>query len=173
MAFTVEDETGLPEANAYVTVAEFKAYWDDRGFDYSSFTDPDDFQVAIIKATDYIENRFRTRFKGSREFEDQSLSFPRLRLYDEDGRLVTGLPIRLKHATSEYTKRALSAELSPDFVTDDTGQRVVRKKEVVGPIEEETQYVEAGGIAIYRPYPTADALLEEYIIASGGRTMRA
>lgn len=173
MAFTVEDETGLEDANAYITVAEFKAYWDDRAFDYSSYTDPDDLQVAIIKATDYIENRFRTRFKGSREFEDQSLSFPRLNLFDEDGRLVTGLPTLLKHSTAEYAKRALTAELAPDFDIDDTGQRVTRKKEKVGPIEEETQYVEAGGIAIYRPYPSADALLQEYIIASGGRTMRA
>ena len=172
MAFTVEDETGLATANAYISVAEFEAYWDDRGFVHSSYNSAAK-QTAIIKATDYIENRYRTRFKGSREFnETQNLSFPRVRLYDEDGNLVSGLPKRLKYATAEYAKRALIAELAPDPTVDDTGQRVVRKREKVGPIEEETQYVEAGAINIFKPYPAADLLLQEYI-APAGRTMRA
>lgn len=172
MAFTVEDETGLEDANAYISLAEFKAYWDDRGYDYSSITD-ENIQIAIIKATDYIENRYRKRFRGTREFTAQALSFPRLRLYDEDGRLVEGLPTRLKNATAEYAKRAITAELAPDPTIDDRGQKVTRFREKVGPIEEETQYSEAGGIAIYRPYPAADALLQEYIMPAGGRTMRA
>lgn len=171
MAFTVEDGTGLAAANAYITVAEFKAYWDDRGYDYSSHTD-DNIQVAIIKATDYIENRFRKRFRGSREFEDQALSFPRLRLYDEDGELIEGLPNRLKHSTAEYAKRALSVELAPDPTVNASGQRVVRERTKIGPIEEDTQFVEAGGINIFKPYPSADLLLQEYI-APSGRTVRA
>lgn len=172
MAFIVEDETGLIDANAYITLVEARAYWDDRGFVHTGFTDAQT-QIAIIKATDYIENRFRTRFKGSREFEDQALSFPRIDLFDEDGRLVTGLPDRLKSATTEYTQRALSAELAPDPVVDDTGLQVSRKKEKVGPIEEETAYVVGGATSIFQPYPNADRLLQEYLAASGGRTARA
>lgn len=168
----VEDETGLEDANSYSTLAEFKTYWDNRGYDYSSDTD-DQISIALIKATDYIENRFRTRFRGSREFDDQSLSFPRLYLYDEDGRLVTGLPIRLKNATIEYTKRALTAELASDPIAlDDSGMPVTMLREKVGPIETETQYSAGSAIVIYKPYPSADALLQEYITASGGKATR-
>ena len=172
MAFIVEDETGLDDANAYITLVEARAYWDDRGFIHAGFDDAVT-QIAIIKATDYIENRFRAQFKGTREFEDQALSFPRLDLFDEDGRLVLGLPDRLKFATTEYTQRALLAELAPDPVVDDTGLQVTRKKEKIGPIEEETQYSDVGGISIFQPYPAADRLLQEYLAASGGKVSRA
>ncbi len=171
MAFTVEDNTGLETANAYITVAYFDDYWTDRGADYSATTDAAK-QVAIIKATDYVENRYRKRFKGSIEFPAQALSFPRLGLYDENGTLVEGIPARLKNAISEYAKRALTAELLSDPTVDDTGQRIVRKREKIGPIDEETQYVEAGGVSLFKPYPAADLLLQSYITAGGG-TMRA
>lgn len=172
MAFTLEDGTGLAGANAYISAAEFDAYWTDRGFDTSALSTAQK-QVAIIKATDYIENRYRTRFKGSREFELQALSFPRVRLYDEDGRKVEGLPTKLKQATAEYAKRALTAELAPDPTTDARGQKVTRFKEKIGPLEEETQYSEAGSASSFKPYPAADKLLQEYVTASGGRLTRA
>lgn len=172
MTFTVEDETGLEDANAYITIEEFEAYWDDRGYDSSGVTDPNK-RIAIIKATDYIENRFRTMFKGIPEFEIQALSFPRLNLYDNAGRLVSGLPVRLKSATAEYAKRALTSDLVSDPTVDATGFNVTRKRTKVGPIEKETEYANAGNPTTFKPYPSADKLLQEYIVLSGGRTVRA
>ena len=98
MTFTVEDETGLEDANAYITIDEFEAYWDDRGYNSSAVSDGNK-QIAIIKATDYIENRFRECFKGVPEFTIQALSFPRLCLYDKAGRLVSGLPTCLLYTS--------------------------------------------------------------------------
>lgn len=172
MAFTVEDETGLDDANAYITIDEFEAYWDDRGYDSSGVSDPNK-QVAIIKATDYIENRYRTQFKGSKEFVGQALSFPRLNLYDLDGCLVSGLPNKLKFATAEYAKRALTAELAPDPTVDASGFNVISDRKKLGPIEKELHFANGGTPTIYKPYPSADKLLVEYLNGSNGRLMRA
>lgn len=176
MAFVIEDGTGISNANALVSDTEFDDYWTDRGTTFSGGTAPELLalkKVAIINATSYMENRFRTRFKGTREFQDQALSFPRLHLYDEDGRIVLGLPDRLKHACIEYAFRALNNDLAPDPIVDATGLKVIKTKEKVGPIVEEIEYAETSSAAIYNPYPTADALLQEYLMPSGGTVMRA
>lgn len=171
MTFTVEDETGLDDANAYITIAEFEGYWDDRGYDSSSVSDANK-QVAIIKATDYIENRHRLLFKGTREFEGQALSFPRLNLYDFEGYVVSGLPTRLKHAVAEYAKRALTAELAPDPTVDESGFNVLSTRKKIGPLEKEIQFANGGTPTIYKPYPSADKLLSEYINGSSSRIQR-
>ena len=85
MAFTVEDGNGLPDANAYVDVAFADEYFADRGnTDWAAATDPNK-QVAIVKATDYIDKAFGPRFLGQKAFVsypadetvDQALEFPR------------------------------------------------------------------------------------------------
>lgn len=102
----------------------------------------------------------------------QPLSFPRLYLEDSDGFRINGIPDLLKQAGAEYAVRAISANLLPDPVVDDTGRAVVRKKERVGPIEEETEYA-AGGVVtqLLRPYPAADRLLVPFL-KSGSRVIR-
>jgi hypothetical protein len=171
MAFTLEDGTGLANSNAYISVSEFDAYWDDRGFVHSGFTNSQK-QVAIIKATDFIELKYRTKFKGKILEDVQALSFPRISLYDNAGRVIEGIPVRLKQATAEYAKRALTEELISDPTLDVSGNAIVSKTEKVGPIEESTTFSQ-GSPQLFKNYPAADRLLEEYITAAGGRTMRA
>ena len=100
----------------------------------------------------------------------QSLSFPRINLLDREGLRVLSIPEKLKQATAEYAVRAVSSAITlmPDPVIDDTGRTVVSKREVVGPIEEETKYEAGGALSqVLRPYPTADRLLAEYIASVG------
>ncbi len=66
MALIIENGSGVRTANSYITVAEYKAYHTARGADSvlnSEFTDPE-IEYGIIKATDYIEQRFGRLFKG-------------------------------------------------------------------------------------------------------------
>ncbi len=164
MAFLVEDETGLAAANSYTTVAEFKVYHDDRGNDYQTKISSDvDIQRNLILATDYIEGRWR--FKGTREFgADQGLSFPRSSLYDREGRLVSGLPAKLKNATSEYALRVADAPLYTEPTTDASGLRKKRTK--IGPIE--VEFMDGDVVKVIRAYPLADRMLQEYVVAGGG-----
>jgi len=99
---------------------------------------------------------------------EQHLVFPRSGLYTTDGAEVIGVPLKVRKATAEYAVRALAATLSPDPTWDARFQAVASYKTKVGPIEEETHYGAGGAISAMKPYPAADALLEEFIEAGGG-----
>jgi len=65
-----------PRANSYVTVAEFQAFFLARA---DSLQDADDEQTeaALIKATDYMAQKWRLTWKGSRVQAFQPLDWPR------------------------------------------------------------------------------------------------
>lgn len=172
MAFEVEIGDGSETANSYASVAEFQAYWDDRGFDYSPFAPDAKIEQALVKATDYIDQTNRFLFRGHPKTSEQALCFPRCYLYDFRGQLIEGVPTRVKYATIEYAKRVLEGtELYPDPETDATGQLILKKREEVGPIVEDTTYSESGVVTI-KPFPAADSLLDEFIVRGSNRTIR-
>lgn len=127
MALTVEDGTGLSAADSYISLADFKAYCDDRGYDYSAFSDTV-IEQKLRLAADYIDGNYR--FKGTRESASQALEFPRDGLTDWSGLTITGLPVKVTHAASEAAFAALGGEdLTPNL---DRGGMI--KSESVGPI---------------------------------------
>lgn len=164
--FKVEDGTGLSDATSYTSVAEFDAYFADRGIDVSALNTPQK-QYLLIKATDYVEQRWGMLFKGLREFDCQALSFPRLALTNRDGRDVEGVPGKLKYAVCEYAWKLNTAPLFPDL--GDRSSQVTRLRQRVGPLEEETQYSSVAGSSTLpiQPYPQADRYLAEYVFPSG------
>lgn len=155
--FTVESGSGDSGSNAYLSVAAVDTHHTDRGNTaWDDFTNTDK-QTAIIRASDYIDKRFGTRFVGLRKTKEQGLEWPRLDAFDQDGYLLSGpdaLPRQLLRAAAEYALRAAiyivlapdaplpvpqqdltdSAAVRPDQV--ETGQ-VIRSREKVGPLEEE------------------------------------
>ena len=171
MAFTVEDGSVVAGANALLSVAEFKAYHDERGNSYAGKTDAE-IEKAIVKGTDYIVVRWEHRLKGYPVEVDQALPFPRKCLRDRYGNLLAddAVPNKVKYAVAEYAMRALADALMPDPVVETTGQ-VIQKREKVGPIEEETTYSEGTQVMV-KPYPAADRLLTEYVMPTG-RVIRA
>ena len=81
MAIVIEDGTvlgGSPPPNSYATIAQFKAFYSDRGNDTLGVdTDNVEIEAALIKATDYMAQRLRMLWKGSRVAAFQSLDWPR------------------------------------------------------------------------------------------------
>lgn len=173
MAFVVEDGSGLEDSNSYASVEDFKLYWDDRGYDYTEFAPDALIEEALVRATDYIETNYGLSFKGIQLTSAQALSWPRSYVYDRRGCLIEGIPVKLKQATFQYAKRALTADLQPDPEVDSTGQLVLEKEEEVGPLKERTKYSESGLVFITKPFPAADTLLQEFTNSSNGRTIRA
>lgn len=173
MAFTVEDGTGVADANSYTTDTFADAYFADRNDATWAAADTVSKQTALIKATDYIELRFKDRWKGILAPEATTLSFPRQYMYDRKGQIIDfatdGIPTDIQKATAEYALRALSADLLPDPTVADSGQAIKRTFDKVGPIETEVEY--EGGASrpdLIRPYPTADRLLLFWIAGAGG-----
>lgn len=170
MAFTVQNDQGtVAGANAYVTVAEFKAYHTDRGNSWSTATDTA-IEQGIVKATDYLDYRFR--YVGNLLNIDQTTEWPRVGAFNRSRFLVAGIPDEIKQACSEYALRALSAELNPDPERDASGRTVQSKSEAVGPISESVTYV-AGAVLQMPAYPAADRrLISSGLTRSGNVVVR-
>jgi hypothetical protein len=171
MAFTVEDGTGVAGANAYIDLDYANAYHAERG--NSGWTGVDEVrQQAIVRATDYVETRWGTQFRGAPEFWEtpQGLSFPRLYIYDHLGTAIEGVPDLLKRAIAEYALRALNAALMPDPSRPESGVSgpVTSVRERVGPIESETRYAFGVVTPEMVSYPAADRLVRQLIARNGG-----
>jgi hypothetical protein len=166
MAFTVEDGTGVAEANSYATIEDANGYFAERSI--AAWTGTDELkQSYLIRATDYIEGRFGQRFRGEAEFPNvpQGLSFPRIGIDGQEG-----VPLCLKRATFEYALRAATGALAPDPAYETNGMTLASKRTKVGPIETELAYKQSSGAVppAFRPYPAADMLLRPLLKPSDG-----
>lgn len=80
MAIIIEDGTlpgGSPPPNSYVTVAQFQAFYEARNDTTLSEADDTEVEAGLIKATDYMTQRLRLVWKGSRVTAFQPLDWPR------------------------------------------------------------------------------------------------
>ncbi len=198
MAFTPETGSGLATANSYISEAEADAYHVERGNTVWSAASQANKETALVRATDYVDKRFRRKYRGCKATQAQALQWPRTDAYDNEERLISGRPVELQQAVAEYAIRALAIhELSPDAprtvntqshvtgVTNPTGAVGSPQKfrEKLGPIEEETSFLNAGmshaaagntsksslvSDFFIPEYPAADMLLEPILTAARG-----
>lgn len=129
MAIIVEDGTGLPNAESYISLLEADDYHADRGnSDWINLTGEKK-EIALRKATDYLIQEYRNRWKGQRSFLGQALDWPRSGVAIDEGFNVdyNVIPKDVKNACAELGLRA-----SIQALVKDQGQRVV--SESVGPI---------------------------------------
>lgn len=165
----VEDGTGVTGANSYGAVLDADAYFDDRGNGAWDALSNLAKEQSLVKATDYIEQRFGGRFIGEMTESDQALAWPRTNAseFADDE-----IPLKLKYACYEYAYRASQAPLAPDLVIDDSGFQKTVTDEKVGPIE--IQYETVGSrlygpkIYLLRPYPGADMYLRGLVLPTSG-----
>jgi hypothetical protein len=175
MTLVVEDGHGLPTANAYIDVAFADAYFSLRGITAWASAVSADKEIAIVKATDYIDTVWGWKFLGTKanaktnppDFAvDQALEWPRM--YQRQD-LPIALPPQLQKACAEYALRALlnATPLLPDPEVQANGLQITSTTDTVGPITTSATYLAAGSIDITRPYPAADLLLKKLVRASG------
>lgn len=133
MALVVEDGSGLPAAESYLSVADFKAYCDARGVSYSAYTDAQ-IEQALRRGTAYLDATYLACFGGLRmQGRAQALEWPRSGATDVYGYPVASddVPGEIEKATAEAAIRelasagTLSADLDPRQTTH----------EKVGPLE--------------------------------------
>ena len=170
MALILEDGSGVTGANAYADRTFADAYFSDRG--HAAWTGTDDEKdIALIKATDYIQQRFQGGWLGDKVNHSYPLCWPRQNVDDGKGRLrfdYNEIPTELKKATAEYALRALTTELITDPTTN--GLEVVEESKEVGPIKTKKKYSQMGRSksslvrdSIFKEYPTADMHIESLL----------
>ena len=164
MAFTLEDGTGVADANTWTSVLFADTYFAERGIVAWAGVDAVK-EVALIQAADYIHGRFGMRWLpvGEQEVTAEAL-------YTFGGTI----PVQLKRAQCQYAVRALTAKLMPDPVVDENGITLVVTQKVLGPLEKKLQRVgnPMGNPQLLRNYPEADILLSSLLIPSSGRAYR-
>lgn len=169
MSFIVQTpDAPLSTANAYISVATFKTYHDDRGGDYSGSSD-EEIEDAIVRATDYIDSRWT--FAGSRDDLDQSTECPRSGVYDPiTGYEVDYYPPELEEACAEYGISALASSLYPSPNVDATGLQVKITRKKADVIEKETEYFH--GKSAKKAWPIADGKMRKTrLLTSTRRTI--
>jgi hypothetical protein len=155
MSLTVEDGTGLADADSYVSVAQADAYHSAMGNSgWSGETVA--LEAALRRATQYIDARYT--FRGVRLNPAQALAFPRV----TDCAAAAWPPRNLVAACAELALRALSGALVADE------DPVAVTKEVVGPIEVDYAAPRNGGQV---RFSIVDNLLREFT-SSGGMRLR-
>lgn len=134
--FVVEDGTGLTDATAYISVDDFKQYWDNFGYDYSALDDSD-ISVLINKSTRVLDGRYLMMWPGARKVDDQSLAWPRLYADYVDGVDIDSdsVPPEIENAVCEFAYASASGtDIAP--VIPPTGIILQEKYKVEGAVEE-------------------------------------
>lgn len=199
--FVVEDGNGLPDANAYVTLAYANDYFASRGVaSWASVADADK-QTAIVRSTDYIETVFGAKFLGSKAFvavppdpaTDQALSFPRdsriafignanysdIQYLDFGNNAFQGAPLvkpvampaALLKGCCEYALRAITNATLLKDPTRDASGAMVTGKSTTVGPIVTSLQFYPNSIEVVSAYPAADMLLKT-LCNTGGRAIR-
>lgn len=161
----LEDGTGVPNADSYVTVAEADAYVTARGLGLSWLAlDDAAKQAYLVRAVDYMAAAYRGRWKGYRRATLQGLDWPRQGVMLTDlpyGALVqyNTIPEEVKRAQIELALRQMTRADNP--LMQDLERGVL--SETVGPLS--TTY------DTHSPqqtrYAQVDNMLAPYLASSG------
>ena len=117
--------------DAYVSINDADAYWADRNNTAWEGASDEDKEKALREATAFIDGTYEDRWIGDHPASSsQVLAWPRNGAVDSEGRSVTGIPQRVKDATSRLALDAISEFLSQ---AEDRGGRIQSAK--VGPLE--------------------------------------
>ena len=160
MALIIEDGSGVPGANSYVTVEEIKTYNNARGTSLPS-TD-EDIEKLAVQAFDYVES-FRSQYQGTKTNPQYPQCWPRTGVVIDGYYEVpsNAIPQELRDASCQATGDAAEQDLMPT-----QGPAVVKEKVDVL----EVQYAEptqTGGMNPEPAFPKVDSKLEPLFNTGG------
>lgn len=157
MALIVEDGTGKPDAEAYMSVADADAYFAARGNDAWAALDTVAKEIALRKGSDYMAGTYTDQWKGERVSAVQALDWPRKCVRVERFHLPsTAVPSAVARANAEMAVRSIGGDLQAD-------QSSQVKQETVGPIT----VVYSDGARQGVKYSAVDGLLSSLLRGGG------
>lgn len=168
MALVVEDGTVVSGAESYITVAAADTYHSNRG--NTEWDDLDDTtkEQLLRKATDYMTQKYRERWKGDRVSLTQPLDWPRESVKVYYGETLweefddESVPDAVVNACAELALKANTEDLMADLTRGIT-------REKIGPLE--TEYDTNSPQA--KRFKAIDAMLKPYLMNTQGFGIRA
>lgn len=143
--------------SAYATEAEAGDYCDARALS------PEPTDEALLRASEYIDARFRARFPGRKlGGRAQVREWPRSGAFDADGDPIIGVPDEIKAATIEAAIREERepGSLSPDVVPG----KIVRSASVDGAVS--VTYADATASGMVPMLSAVEGLLSAILISA-------
>jgi hypothetical protein len=141
MALVVETGAGISGADSYASVAVIDAYWGNR--QHTAFYTAWNAASAEVKegaareASEYLDARLATSYRGIRKGYLQGLEWPRSEARDDDDFDLPALPPQLIKATCELASRAVTKPLLPDTALKGV---ITKKSSKAGPAATSTDY---------------------------------
>lgn len=162
MTLIVENGAGLPNANCYISLADFKAYFSIRGTDISAYSDSDIEAAIVVAALDWIDGQHT--FTDIKLAESQSMEFPR---YDTE----IGLPTKIVHANAKAGLLQLHGSLLVDTSALDLDGEVESSSKSVGTLSKSVSYRSGTSQRYSRVIPRdLTMLLQPYLAYSSTKT---
>ena len=165
MALVIEDGSLVSGANSYVSLADAIQYATDRGYDVDLLTEP-----LLLKGADYV-NAHRKRFKGIKlQPVESNMQWPRRDVIMDEYELEPDvIPECVIFAQIET-----AFEIANSRDPLETLERLVLKKEVIGPLqfEYETRAGSPGSTDQPFDYQRIRAQLRAVLRDDRGRTSR-
>lgn len=168
--FIPEDGTGLADANSYCSLAYAETYHAQRANTSWTLLTVGQKKASLVKATDYLQQTYRTKWRGVRSTAVQALDWPRSWVLRDDyefstmnGYVVIGgdfyypsnvVPVEVKNAACEAALSTLTGSLLAE-----QGQGVIREKVDVLEVEYDKYSPQR------RRFPVIDGLLRPFIMA--------
>lgn len=120
MSLVTEDGTGVTGAESYVSVDDALLYHANRGNSAWASLTATLQEQALRRATDYLQQSYRGRWKGYRSNLAQGLDFPRKAIILSDMAInymipYNVIPDEVKKACAELALRAAAGELAADL----------------------------------------------------------
>lgn len=171
MAFLVEDGTGIDGANSYASIEFADEFHIDRNNVAWLQLSTMEKQAALIRASDYIDQRFD--FIGYKQRREQGLDWPRYEAYDQNEFLLPDVPDDVLKGCAEY---AIIASAEPLFLTptyDSSGIDIRSTSVVIGPIQEEVTYATGSSGSttdrvVLKQFPIAEYHFCNLVVSSTG-----
>lgn len=154
----VEDGSGVPNANSYVTVAEYRAYATPRGV--SLPVSDAEVETQLILACDYLES---LSWLGMPTYDDQALAWPRDEIRIGCNLIADDMvPNKIKLAQMQL---AIQVNAGIDLLPSVAGGTASIVREKVGPLE--TEYATSLTVGTQPYFRSVNVLLASYVGGSG------
>lgn len=167
MSLITEDGTGKSDAESYISVTDADTYHSNRAnAAWTALSTPNK-EAYLRRATDYMMEVYRLKWKGNRKTTTQALDWPRDNVRLDDIAIdyyvsTTIVPTEVKNACAELALKASTTMLAADIQRE-------KVKTKVGPIEVEY----AKGSVQYTRYRAIDLGLKIYLQPSGSQMVRS
>jgi hypothetical protein len=171
MALVVENGTGMSNAESYVSVADADAYHvAHTGSTTWAAASNTAKEIALRRATSYVDEKWADQWKGSRMAFSQALRWPRVGALDLDGLLIptAPIPVRLRNAVAEIAAEIIDGT-DPD--PTETNEGATTSESIsVGPISISESF---SGSSSQQPKFTKAARMVADLIEPAGMRSRA